>query len=105
MRRLAVLLLVPLVACQAVNLGATNEPACQANSDCDDNNPCTTDSCDAKTGKCLVTPIIGCGGYCKTEKDCKADSNVCTDAKCISGKCINVANTAKCSDGISPSLF
>ncbi len=28
---------------------------------CDDFDPCTTDACDAKSGACAYTPIVGCG--------------------------------------------
>ena len=80
---------------------------------CDDNNPCTADVC--KTGKgCDYTPTNQNGacddgdpctesdacaaGTCKgAAKDCD-DGNVCTDDACDKGACVNLANTATCTD-------
>ncbi len=81
---------------------------------CDDNNPCTDDSCDAVTGACIrvanaaaCTPsdplcFIGatCANkVCGTPKDCN-DNNVCTDDSCEEGTgvCLNANNTAECVD-------
>ncbi|MCO4761433.1 MAG: hypothetical protein KC502_08010 [Myxococcales bacterium] len=56
---------------------------------CDDNNPCTTDACNAKQG-CLHSP---------NNKPCDADSNACTtDDYCQKGACVPGA-TKPCSDG------
>jgi len=47
---------------------------------CDDDNPCTTDACDAKTGACKSTPV-------KDGTGCN-DANACTVATiCTKGKC------------------
>ncbi|MBP46864.1 MAG: hypothetical protein CMH53_02915, partial [Myxococcales bacterium] len=82
--------------------------------DCDDNNPCTIDGCDAPTGECSHKAQTGkCddGSKC-TEKDaCTAgkctgakikcdDSNPCTTDSCDpSSGCKNNANNDKCDDG------
>jgi len=71
---------------------------------CNDKNGCTSDSCNTKTGACVYKPIIGCGGNCKVNSDCKSDGNSCTDDKCISGKCSYVNNTIGCEDGNKCSL-
>ncbi|MCO4760778.1 MAG: hypothetical protein KC502_04695, partial [Myxococcales bacterium] len=82
---------------------------------CDDNNPCTNDSCDKVKG-CQTAPNTKacndddpctegdiCGkGACQPgskKKACK-DDNVCTDDTCIKGKgCAFPTNTATCDDG------
>jgi hypothetical protein len=82
----------------------------------DDGNVCTSDACDPLTG-CAYAPAAG---------SCDADGNVCTDkdacsgGKCVAGNilvcddknpctddscdklkgCLNLANTAKCDDGL-----
>lgn len=70
---------------------------------CNDKNACTTDSCDAKSGYCKYTKIIGCGGYCAADKDCKQDGNPCSLHYCYlkSGKCYKKysAKGTKCNDG------
>ena len=57
---------------------------------CDDNNVCTVDTCDAKTGACdfaaTVTPTVCDDGDTCTEQDA-----------CASGKCVGAA--VKCDDG------
>ena len=82
--------------------------------DCDDANPCTTDSC--KDGNCSSAPI-GSGQACDdgdkcTEKDecdpkgaCSGklkkcdDNNVCTDDTCDANQgCVTKDNTAACDD-------
>jgi hypothetical protein len=49
---------------------------------CDDKQACTADSCNAKTGGCIYTPIPGCGPYCGKSEDCKDDGNPCTTHTC-----------------------
>ncbi|MCO4763527.1 MAG: hypothetical protein KC502_18565, partial [Myxococcales bacterium] len=63
---------------------------------CSDGDPCTTDACDAKTGKCVHNKIAGCAG-CKTAADCD-DNDPCTDNSCdgSTGKCTQKFNTAPC---------
>ena len=56
---------------------------------CDDDNPCTVDVCDAKTGKC--TALLDNSLTCD-------DGNPCTtDDKCLDGVC--KASGVKCDDG------
>ncbi|MBI3178454.1 MAG: hypothetical protein HYZ27_02260 [Deltaproteobacteria bacterium] len=65
---------------------------------CDDNNPCTTDSCDAKTGcKNEAAEGLGCnfddnpctvGDSCKTGKCEAGPKKACaSDDQCVEGKC------------------
>jgi hypothetical protein len=89
---------------------------------CNDNNPCTTDSCDAVKG-CVYTPAAGiacedgnnCTGpdkcdaagkcqagpvtcQCQTNANCD-DANACTTDTCTANKCVNtVTNGATCDD-------
>ena len=84
--------------------------------DCDDDDVCTDDSCDAATGECAhanntadcddgdaCTSDDACdAGVCAagTPKDCD-DGEACTDDSCdpADGTCKLVANTATCDDG------
>lgn len=98
-------------------------PPCDGNDDCDDTNPCTTDTCDLETGKCANTGTCECDGdddcadadscttdtcnlatgecsnvdtcECRTAADCD-DQNLCTTDTCNANECSNVAIT--CSD-------
>jgi len=84
---------------------------------CDDQNPCTQDTCDAKKG-CAHAPTaaasVPCddGNACTIGDVCTAgacagaaaldcnDDNVCTDDSCAEKSgCVHVDNTASCSDG------
>ena len=81
---------------------------------CDDENPCTDDSCDSETG-CVNAPNTEpCddGDVCTVEDTCADgacvggaalvcdDENPCTDDSCDPETgCANVANTEPCSDG------
>ncbi len=59
---------------------------CGEDAQCNDNNPCTTDSCDLSTkpGKCVSEPIV-----------CEDDGNACTiNHRCEGGKC--VSDTVSC---------
>lgn len=85
---------------------------CLTATDCDDGNPCTTDSC--VEGACVNTNNTlscddgnGCtvndvcsGGSCVAgpQMDCN-DNNECTDDSCMEGACVNANNTASCDDG------
>ena len=51
--------------------------------DCNDSNPCTTDSCNPQTGECTNLLVGGC---CKIDVDCE-DGNVCTENYCTDNKC------------------
>ncbi len=86
---------------------------------CQDNSPCTTDACDAKTGQCVFTAIgtgkpcddgTACtsGELCDAAGKCAAskvttcdDGNVCTNDACdpYSGKCVFGNNVSACSTG------
>jgi hypothetical protein len=65
---------------------------------CNDNDPCTNDACNKKTGACEHTKKPDCNG-CKTAKDCE-DGNECTQDICEdNGKCANLSQpncTKKC---------
>ncbi len=52
---------------------------------CNDNNVCTTDSCDATTGKCTFTAVAD-GSACD-------DTLACTTNSCQAGKCAVTAST------------
>lgn len=61
---------------------------------CNDNDPCTKDSCDPKTGKCEHLQLA-----------CD-DNSVCTNDSCNNGKCVYIANSQadnnySCEDGNS----
>lgn len=60
---------------------------------CDDNQPCTSDSCNAATG-CVFTVIAGCGTTCTTDAECNdqglcqgAGCQECTFDHCVAGFC------------------
>jgi len=61
---------------------------CTAPADCDDLNPCTTDTC-SLTGTCLNTTVT-----CTDSKSCTTD--VCDPG---TGLCVSTANTSLCNDG------
>ena len=90
--------------------------------DCDDANPCTSDSCNPVTGcrnianddnscddddecttdacvnaVCVGSPIEGCVS-CTTAENCD-DDNPCTLDRCTAGVCEYVASNAPCDDG------
>lgn len=62
--------------------------------DCNDNDVCTTDTCDPTTGQCVHTAITGC---CRNDSECN-DSNVCTNDTCdqTTHTCVNVPITGCC---------
>jgi hypothetical protein len=81
--------------------------------DCNDNNPCTDDTCDSNSGCMHVANTAACndGNECSTGDHCESgdcvsvssldcdDKNPCTDDSCTpSGGCQHVPNTAPCSD-------
>src|SRR2546426_617552 len=78
-------------------------PTCATAADCDDQNPCTSDSCNA--GLCQYTQIAGCR-LCSTAVDCN-DQNACTTDSCSGGVCQNTAmagctpctTASDCNDG------
>ena len=71
----------------------TEKDACASGScagskvSCDDSDKCTTDSCNAKSGACVHTKIVGCNGFCTEDKHCD-DGNPCTQGDlCINNTC------------------
>jgi len=104
--------------CQAESKCAKAVCAAGKKDDCSDGNPCTTDTCDAKTGclwkankdacedgdKCTSGDVCS-GGACKTgkaidvAKTCN-DGNVCTKDGCSASKgCTHEPFASKCDDG------
>ncbi|MEY3014862.1 MAG: extracellular matrix protein, partial [Pseudomonadota bacterium] len=70
---------------------------------CDDANPCTDDTCDAKTGKCVykpvpISPLINCddGNKCTYDLTTYKKYGTVKDA-CYEGKCTGIA--VSCNDG------
>jgi len=56
---------------------------CAPGTDCDDQNRCTQDGCDALSGACLHQPIPGC---CRTDSECE-DGELCTADECSNALC------------------
>jgi hypothetical protein len=87
--------------------------------DCFDTQQCTVDACDAKTGKCIFSPVSDgeCddGNLCTLNDKCKngkckagtapgcSDGNTCTTDNCnpSDGKCVHdgISNGTGCNDG------
>ena len=65
---------------------------------CNDNNDCTTDTCDPAEG-CVFTKIAGCGP-CESVEECD-DGNPCTGDSCGKSGCVSkpLLNGAVCDDG------
>lgn len=63
------------------------EAGCSGPQDCDDQNPCTDDACNAAI--CEHTANTG---------PCQDDQDECTDDVCADGKCEHPSNTAPCED-------
>ncbi len=56
---------------------------------CDDNNPCTTDTCDSAKGCVFANNSLAC-----------SDGSVCTENDaCKDGKCVAGAKQKSCDDG------
>ena len=66
--------------------------------DCNDGDACTIDSCDKATGSCAHNKIMGCGGNCASDADCKADGNPCTANTCQGGQCKITFTSTLCTD-------
>ncbi len=90
------------------------------NMNCDDNDPCTADSCDPFTGCVHVkssddTPCADDGvactlDVCKTgackhiitdSLPCQSDGEQCTDDVCVAGVCKHISSSKPCEDGNS----
>jgi len=65
--------------------GAPAEDCCAQLTDCDDENPCTTDACDTGTHKCVheqTDPFC-----CNNSLDCASPTVPCTIATCVANSC------------------
>lgn len=71
---------------QCVYTPAPSADCCFQDTDCDDENPCTTGTCNVETNECTYEPIDGC---CQADADCD-DANPCTSGSCD-------IETSKCS--------
>lgn len=74
---------------------------CVNNIDCNDSNPCTTDTCNS--GTCSYSPVSGC---CLTNIECD-DGNACTTDACSNNVCTHTAiscndNNACTTDSCNP---
>jgi hypothetical protein len=56
---------------------------CAPGTDCDDQNRCTDDGCDALSGGCVHRPIPGC---CRSDGECE-DGELCTADECGNAVC------------------
>jgi len=76
------------------NLGTCiAEPGCCSdNTDCDDSNPCTTDTCDSGAGDCSYAPVSGC---CLQDSECD-DGQACTIDTCQNNSCVNTDDASCC---------
>jgi hypothetical protein len=100
-------------ACTTVDACASGKCIGSTPPNCNDNNPCTHDTCDAKTGCKSINNTAACndGDECTTADTCAAgkciggkapncdDANLCTNDTCeaVTG-CVNANNTAVCDD-------
>ena len=94
------------------------EPDCMVDTDCDDGNICTDNTCDGQTSQCVTTlnqaPCddgVACtdGEQC-SDGQCQIgapnhgacnDDNVCTDDVCdVGAGCMNTPNVDACDDGL-----
>ena len=89
-----------------VGFGVAPRELCASDADCDDRNPCTTDTCNTATGQCHSDPVpdgLPCddansctigntcmSGVCGRPVDC-GDFNPCTTDTCdpATGRCLN----------------
>jgi photosystem II stability/assembly factor-like uncharacterized protein len=97
-----------------VGFCAAPEEVCFADGDCDDDNPCTRDTCNVATGQCAHTPEpdgLPCddSDACTIGNTCNAgscgmplvcdDSDPCTDDFCLPDLGICRSRTVDCDDG------
>ncbi len=88
-------------SCRMVHI--PSEGCCLTKSDCDDNNSCTTDSCDPGTNLCQHKSVGQ--SCCNRASDCNEDDDPCTQAQCVASQCTfkTVAGCCKsdfqCDDG------
>lgn len=71
---------------------------CGKDSDCDDGNDCTTDSCNKGNGFCFQQPLKSC---CQSDSECPPGDE-CNIAKCIAGTCTK--QPKDCNDGLDCTL-
>jgi hypothetical protein len=73
-------------------LTATETPPCILDTDCDDLNECTDDTCNTGTGECVFTP---------NDLNVCTDGNTCTDDACSAGVCVSTPNDGNfCTDSV-----
>ncbi len=82
----------------AVTVRDLDGECCTSDVDCDDNRPCTEDTCDTAAGSCVFT-LIQCpeGQTCnEMTGECDAcsgvicdDEDACTGDTCVDGACVN----------------
>lgn len=74
------------------------QQCCSDSSECNDDNPCTADSCPGTNSVCQFVPIEGC---CLSDSVCD-DGDGCTDDRCISNWCEHIneccATDTECDD-------
>ena len=75
-------------------LGFPTATACTLDSQCNDNNACSIDTC--QLGVCNFRPIAGCGA-CTTNADC-SDGNACTTEVCGSLGTCQASQPVDCND-------
>jgi len=76
-------------------LGFPSADTCLVDAECNDNNPCSIDTC--QLGVCTFTPIVGCTP-CAINADCE-DGDQCTQNTCgAQGTCL-AATPVSCDDG------
>jgi hypothetical protein len=78
---------------------AVTRLCCDTDADCDDDNPCTTDSCPGPGSECFFAPVPGC---CNLAADC-GDADPCTSDACVDLQCVHTnlccTEDADCDDG------
>ncbi len=71
--------------------GLVQIPDCEANSECEDNNACTSNEC--KEGSCVYPDNGTC--ECTMDADCE-DQDPCSTNTCVDRKCVSADNTEPC---------
>ncbi len=71
------------------------QQCCSDNSQCDDGNACTADSCPGSNSVCQFVPIEGC---CLSDSVCE-DGDECTDDRCLNNWCEHI-NECCAMDGV-----
>ncbi|HAN30318.1 MAG TPA: hypothetical protein DCQ06_01850, partial [Myxococcales bacterium] len=63
---------------------------------CDDNNPCTSDSCDPKTGKCVFETTKFTGQACDADGSKCTVNDACQAGTCVAGKALKCDDNNPC---------